>query len=115
MEFHCVGFGASVLFIIFIVLVVGLLFLLKTAIKILGESFEKRTGKNIFWPLMFVTGFPILMVLFRTSVTMGLVKFTDPDLKFYLDLSLAAVPLLMALFLLLHILKLSKNNDYLFK
>lgn len=111
MEFHSVGFGASVLFIIFIVLVVGLLFLLKTVIKILGEAFEKRTGKNIFWPLMFVTSFPILIVLFRTSATMGLVKFTDPDLKFYLDLSLAAVPLLMALFLLLHILKTCQNNN----
>lgn len=105
MEFQSVGLGMAILFLFFTLLIVGVLFLLKTAIKILAQVFKNRTGKNIFWPLMFVTGFPMLMALFSTSVTMGLVVFSDPDVKLYCDIALGCMPLIVSFFLLGYILK----------
>lgn len=115
MEFHYVGLGTTVLFIFLVLLVFALLFLLKTAIKILGEVFEKRTGKNIFYPLMFVTGFPVLIILFRQSVTMGLLAFVDPDVKLYTESCLLVLPLIAAFFLMYYILKNIANQGYFFK
>lgn len=105
MELHYVGLGTIILFLLFTLFILILMYLLRTAMRILSRGFHRKTGKNIFYPLYFVTAFPILMVLYRQSVSMGLLTYHDPDLKLYIEIAALTIPLFSCLVLLFYILK----------
>lgn len=105
MELHYLGLGTLSLFLLFSAFVLAGLYLLYTAMRILSRGFHQKTGRNIFYPLYFVTAFPILMVLYRQSVSMGLLTYHDPDLKLYIEIAALTIPLFSCLVLLFYILK----------
>lgn len=105
MELHYVGLGTLFLFLLFTAVVLGGLYLLYTAMRILSHGFHKKTGRNIFYPLYFVTAFPILMILYRQSVSMGLLTYSNPEFKLYVEITTLSIPLFSCLILLFYILK----------
>lgn len=54
MELHYVGLCTLFLFLLFTAFVLGGLYLLYTAMRILNCGFHQKTGRNIFYPLYFV-------------------------------------------------------------
>lgn len=105
MELNYLGLGTLILFLLFTAFVLTGLYLLYTAMRILSRGFHQKTGKNIFYPLFFVTAFPILMILYRQSVSMGLLTYSNPDIKMYIDMATLIIPLLCCMILLFYILK----------
>lgn len=110
MELHYVGLGTLFLFLLFTAFVLGGLYLLYTAMRILSHGFHKKTGRNIFYPLYFVTAFPILMILYRQSVSMGLLTYSNPEFKLYVEITTLSIPLFCCLLLLFYILKKAPTN-----
>lgn len=105
MELNYVGLGTLLLFLLFTAFVLTGLYLLYTAMRILSRGFHQKTGKNIFYPLFFVTALPILMILYRQSVSMGLLTYSNPDIKMYIDMATLIIPLFCCMILLFYILK----------
>lgn len=111
MELHYVGLGTIILFLLFTLFILILMYLLRTAMRILSRGFHRKTGKNIFYPLYFVTAFPILMILYRQSVSMGLLSYHHPDLKLWIEMVALTIPLFSCLLLLFYILKQSPDTS----
>jgi len=105
MELHYVGLGTLFLFLLFTAFVLAGLYLIHTAMRILSRGFHQKTGRNIFYPLYFVTAFPILMILYRQSVSMGLLTYSNPEIKMYVEITTLSIPLFSCLILLFYILK----------
>lgn len=110
MQLHYLGLTSLFLFFLYTVFVLAGFYLLHTALGIICRSFLIKTGKNIFYPLFFVTAFPILMILYRQSVSLGLLTFHNPDIKVYIDIATQIVPLFCCLLLLFYILKKAPTN-----
>lgn len=105
MELNYVGLGSLFLFLLFTAFVLAGLYLIHTAMRILSRGFHQKTGRNIFYPLYFVTAFPILMILYRQSVSMGLLTYSNPEIKMYVEITTLSIPLFSCLILLFYILK----------
>lgn len=110
MELNYVGLGTLFLFLLFTAFVLAGLYLIHTAMRILSRGFHQKTGRNIFYPLYFVTAFPILMILYRQSVSMGLLTYSNPEIKMYIDMATQIIPLFCCLLLLFYILKKAPTN-----
>lgn len=105
MELHYIGIGTLLLFLLFTAFVLAALYLMYKMMRILSHTFHQKTGSNIFYPLYLVTAFPILMVLYRQSVRMEILTYSNPELKLYIEMITLTVPLFSCLILFFYILK----------
>lgn len=111
MEFNSIGLGQSITFLIFVIFVCGGLWFTYTAVKIIDKSFKKNTGKSILFQLYFVLGYSLIGVLYRQALNLKLIQFTNPDLEFYLNMTLGIVYIVFCLCVLRTILNTIRTND----
>lgn len=111
MEFNSLGLGQSITFLIFVIFVCGGLWLTYITIKILDKNFKNKTGKGIFFQLYFVLAYSLFGVLYRQALNLKLIQFTNPDLEFYLNMTLGIVYIVFCLCVLRTILNTIRTND----
>lgn len=111
MEFHSIGLGAVIVFLLFLLFVSVGLWVAYIAIKILNQNFRKKTGKGIFFQLYFVIAYSLLGILYRQGINLKIIIFSNPDLEMYINWGFTAVYIVFCIYLLQFVLNSIHTTD----
>lgn len=105
MELHAIGLGATFLLLFFIAFMAFGLWILYFAIKVLNDTFQKRSGQNVFFVLYFLIAYSLIGVLLRQVINLKLVVFTNQNNEIYFNFIYFAGYIIIALYALNKVLR----------
>lgn len=105
MELHAIGLGATFLLLFFAAFMAFGLWLMYFAIKILNDTFQKRSGQNVFFVLYFMIAYSLIGVLLRQAINLKLIFFTSPNNEIYFNFIYFGAYIVIALYALNKVLR----------
>lgn len=110
MEFQWLGWGPAIAAFVVTSFVVGMLFLLYLAVKVISTAYEQRFQSRIAKPVFSVMAFSLIWITFKQFIMFKFVVLTNPFLRDYLEIIFNLVYVVLVFAVLFKVLNDSQKE-----